>query len=58
MSVYEAVNCAMRIGFPVALNARPELLHKTEKGAVVLDLQDERVVREAYVGLQTRLATR
>jgi acetyl coenzyme A synthetase (ADP forming)-like protein len=56
MSVYEAVNCAMRIGFPVALKAHgPELLHKTEKGAVVLNLQDEREVREAYVDLQERL---
>ena len=56
MSVYEAVNCAMRIGFPVALKAHgPALLHKTEKGAVVLNLQDEREVREAYVELQKRL---
>jgi acetyl coenzyme A synthetase (ADP forming)-like protein len=56
MSVYEAVNAAMRMGFPVALKAHgPALLHKTEKGAVVLNLQDEREVREAYVDLQQRL---
>jgi acetate---CoA ligase (ADP-forming) len=56
MSVYEAVNAAMRIGFPVALKAHgPSLLHKTEQGAVVLNLQDEREVREAYVDLQQRL---
>ncbi len=55
-SVYDAVNAAMRIGFPVALKAHgPSLLHKTEKGAVVLNLQDEREVREAYVELKNRL---
>jgi acetate---CoA ligase (ADP-forming) len=55
-SVYETVEAAMRIGFPVVVKAQgPELLHKTESGAVKLDLQDEREVREAYTELQQRL---
>lgn len=55
-NVYDAVGAAMRIGFPVALKAQGEaLLHKTEKGALRLSLQDEREVREAYVDLQKSL---
>ncbi|HSP35578.1 MAG TPA: acetate--CoA ligase family protein, partial [Thermoanaerobaculia bacterium] len=56
-TVYEAVNAAMRMGFPVAVKAQgPDLLmHTSEAGAVKLSLQDEREVREAYVDLQSRL---
>ena len=58
-SVYEAVEAAMRIGFPVVVKAQgPELLHKTESGAVKLDLQDEHEVREAYDQLQERLGSK
>ena len=58
-TVYEAVEAAMRIGFPVVVKAQgPELLHKTESGAVKLDLQDEREVREAYDQLQERLGSK
>jgi acetyltransferase len=53
-SVYEAVNAAMRIGFPVALKAQGPL-HKTEAGAVKLNLQDETEVREAYLEMASRL---
>jgi acetyl coenzyme A synthetase (ADP forming)-like protein len=53
-NVYEAVNAAMRLGFPVALKAQGPL-HKTEAGAVKLNLQDETEVREAYLEMSTRL---
>lgn len=53
-NVYEAVNAAMRIGFPVALKAEGPL-HKTEAGALRLNLQDEREVREAYQDMSARL---
>ncbi|HSP34010.1 MAG TPA: acetate--CoA ligase family protein, partial [Thermoanaerobaculia bacterium] len=55
-TVYEAVQAAMRMGFPVVVKAQgPALLHKSESGAVKLELQDEREVREAYLELQGRL---
>lgn len=54
-SVYEAVQAAMKMGFPVVLKAQgAALLHKTEADAVKLNLQDEREVREAYLELQSR----
>ena len=37
-----------RLGYPVAVKiASPNLLHKTEKGAVALDLKDAEAVRQA-----------
>jgi acetyl coenzyme A synthetase (ADP forming)-like protein len=55
-SVFDAVQAAMRMGFPVVVKALgPSLLHKTEAGAVKLNLQDEREVREAYLELESRL---
>jgi len=53
-NVYEAVNAAMRMGFPVVLKAQGPL-HKTESGGVKLNLQDEREVREAYLEMTSRL---
>lgn len=48
-SVEEAVEAANRIGFPVVLKGTgPELLHKTEKRLIELDLRYESEVREAY----------
>jgi acetyl-CoA synthetase (ADP-forming) len=42
-----AVTEAMKIGFPVALKASgPELTHKTEAGAVVLNLRNEAQVKD------------
>ncbi len=53
-NVYEAVNAAMRMGFPVVLKAQGPL-HKTEAGGVKLGLQDEREVREAYLEMSGRI---
>ena len=58
-TVYEAVNAAMRMGFPVVLKAQgPELLHKSDVGAVKLGIQDEREMREAYLEMAGRLGTK
>jgi acetyl coenzyme A synthetase (ADP forming)-like protein len=55
-SVFDAVQAAMRMGFPVVVKALgPTLLHKSEAGAVKLNLQDEREVRESYLELESRL---
>jgi acetyltransferase len=44
----EAARLASRLGYPVAVKiASPNLLHKTEKGAVALDLRDAKAVRQA-----------
>src|SRR6266851_422257 len=45
----EAVAAAVRIGGAVALKVQsPDILHKTEAGAVVLDLSGETAVRDGY----------
>ncbi len=45
----EAVAAAARIGGPVALKVQsPDITHKTEAGAVALDLSGDSAVREAY----------
>jgi 3-hydroxypropionyl-CoA synthetase (ADP-forming) len=45
----QAAELAGRIGFPVALKiASPDILHKTDLGAVVLGLQTEGAVRTAF----------
>ena len=47
-SAEEAAGLAERLGYPVAVKiASPNLLHKTEKGAVALDLKDAGAVRQA-----------
>lgn len=49
-----AVALAREIGFPVALKlSSPALLHKSEAGALTLDLGDEEAVREAARALLT-----
>ncbi len=57
----EAVDAAVRIAEPeggVVLKAQgPELVHKTERGAVLLDLHGEQQVRAAYRDLTARLGT-
>jgi acyl-CoA synthetase (NDP forming) len=51
----EAVAVARRVGFPVALKAMgPRISHKTERGLVVLDIQDEEAVRTAARSLLDR----
>ncbi len=58
-TVFDAVQAAMRMGFPVVVKALgPTLLHKSDAGAVKLELQDEREVREAYLEMQGRLGER
>ncbi len=49
-SASETVNAANTIGYPVVLKAvSTELSHKSELGAVVVNLQDDEAVREATV---------
>ena len=52
----EAVRIATEIGYPVALKALgPSLLHKTDRGAVLLDLQSAEAVRDSAAALIARL---
>ncbi|MGV9869504.1 acetate--CoA ligase family protein [Rhodococcus koreensis] len=54
-SADEAVAIAARIGYPVAAKAQsPHLMHKTEAGAVVLDIRDEAALHAAYDDLVSR----
>lgn len=51
-----AVELARKIGFPVAMKLVSQtLIHKTETGGVVLNIQDEKGVRNAFEGIQSRL---
>lgn len=51
-SVDDAVDRAEFLGYPIVLKAiRAHILHKTEAGAVRLDLRDARSVRAAATGL-------
>lgn len=55
-TVDEAVEAASDIGYPVALKAvGPTLLHKTERRAVCVDLNDARALRSAAEDLEARL---
>jgi succinyl-CoA synthetase beta subunit len=52
-SAEAAVSAAERIGFPVAVKlASPNVLHKTEKGGVALDLTDGAAVKRAIGGME------
>jgi acetyl coenzyme A synthetase (ADP forming)-like protein len=52
----EAVALAAIVGFPVALKvSSPDILHKTEAGAVMLNLANEPAVRTAYKELAGRV---
>lgn len=45
----DAVNAAIELGFPVAMKtARPEVIHKSDAGAVHLNLADPESLRTAY----------
>lgn len=49
----DAVSAARSLGFPVVLKtANPEVLHKTDSGGVLLNLNDGAAVRLAYRDLQ------
>lgn len=53
----EAVKLARKIGFPVAVKlASHQIVHKTDIGAVQLNLRDEQSVRKAFDSIRTRLA--
>ncbi len=55
-SAEEAVKMASKIGFPVAVKlASHKILHKTEMGAVRLNLADEEAVRDAFEAIRSRL---
>jgi acyl-CoA synthetase (NDP forming) len=54
-----AVEAARQIGYPVVLKtAMPQILHKTERGGVHLDLVDESALRGAWRDLATHLGSR
>lgn len=56
-SAEEAVQLADRMGFPVAVKlASRQILHKTEIGAVQLNLADGQAVRDAFERIKARLA--
>ncbi|MBH0198983.1 MAG: acetate--CoA ligase family protein [Nitrospira sp.] len=53
----EAAKLAQQIGYPVAMKlASHTIVHKTEIGAVRLNLANEQAVREAFSTIQARLA--
>lgn len=50
----EGLESARGIGYPVALKgAAPDMLHKTEEGAVILDIRDEAALKEAFDRIRT-----
>jgi acetyl coenzyme A synthetase (ADP forming)-like protein len=52
----EAADVARSLGFPVAVKlASRQILHKTELGAVFLQLPDETAVRHAFDSIRSRL---
>jgi acetate---CoA ligase (ADP-forming) len=51
----QALAAAARLGYPVALKtARPDVLHKSDAGGVILDVGDEPALREAWGQLAGR----
>ena len=53
----EAADAARRLGFPVVMKiVSPDILHKSEIGGVLLDLQDEAAVRNGFATLMERAA--
>lgn len=54
----DAVQAARELGYPVVLKIlSPDILHKSEMGGVLLNVQSERAVREGYATLIERAAT-
>src|SRR6202022_2394394 len=55
-SAAQAIAAAEHIGFPVVLKVRsPDIVHKTEAGAVALDLRDPKAVGAAASALAARV---
>lgn len=55
-TVEDAVQCAKEIGFPVALKIlSPDIVHKSDIGGVVLDLEDADSVASAATAMNRRL---
>jgi acetyltransferase len=55
-SIEDAVEASMEIGFPVALKIlSPDIVHKSDVGGVVLDLEDAESVRTAATAMNKRL---
>lgn len=55
-TVEEAAQCAVEIGFPVALKIlSPDITHKSDVGGVVLDLEDTAAVTTAATSMGKRL---
>ncbi len=55
VSADEAVKAARRLRYPVALKtADPAVLHKTEKGGVVLDIDGEQQLRKAVRSMKAK----
>ena len=53
----EAVDAAHRVGFPIALkSASAQILHKTDMGAIELDLCGEEELRDAFDRLMGRVS--
>jgi acyl-CoA synthetase (NDP forming) len=53
----ELKNAAGELGYPVVLKAEaPALIHKTEAGAVILNIRDEQGLKQAYESLETKLS--
>ncbi|MDQ7864166.1 acetate--CoA ligase family protein [Peribacillus frigoritolerans] len=49
LNAKEAVEYANLIGYPVALKGMsPQILHKTEKGLVLLNIENEQEVEEGF----------
>jgi acetate---CoA ligase (ADP-forming) len=52
----EAATLAEKVGYPVVLKINtPQILHKTEFGAVVVDLRTAKEVRDTYVALKKKV---
>ncbi len=53
-NVNEGLDAAREIGYPLALKtASPHVLHKTEHGAVLLDIEDEAMFVRAFQRIET-----
>ena len=52
----DAVNVAKKIGYPVVMKINtPQILHKTEKGGVLVDLRTDKEIRSAFNDLKKRV---